>query len=153
VGTNPFIGFIRTFFLFLTGKVRFMPRSKGRRLMMEDGKEFEVFRHVRIVGRTEALPEAVFAVRFKPRMSPERNIIFSLLPMMIFIGFRGFREKYWAVDRKTGLCQGLYEWQTVKDAENYSKSIAVRFMSGRSVPGSVDFRIIDQSKDRYWAFR
>jgi hypothetical protein len=153
VGTNLFIGFIRTLFLFLAGKVRFMARSKGRRLVMEDGEEFEVFRHVRIVGKTNALPEAVFVVRFQPYMSSEKNIIFSLLPMMIFMGFRGFREKFWAVDRKTGLCQGLYEWQTVKDAENYSKSIAVRFMSGRSVPGTVDFRIIDESKDRYWAFR
>jgi hypothetical protein len=153
LGTNPFIGFIRTLFLFLTGKVRFVPKSKGKCLMMEDGKEFEVFRHVRIVGKTEALPEAVFVVRFKPHMSTKKNIVFSLLPMMIFMGFRGFREKYWAVDRKTGLCQGLYKWQTVKDAENYSKSIAVRFMSGRSVPGTVDLRIIDQSKNRYWAFQ
>jgi hypothetical protein len=153
LGTNPFIGFIRTLFLFLAGKVRFVPRSKGRRLMMEDGKEFEVFRHVRIMSKAKDLPGAVFIVRFKPYMSTEVNIVFSLLPRMIFMGFRGFREKYWAVDRKTGLCQGLYAWQTMKDAENYSKSIAVRFMSGRSVPGTVDLRIIDQSKNRYWAFQ
>ncbi len=154
MGTNPFIGFIRTLFLFVTGKVRFISGSKGRRLVMEDGKEFEVFRHVRITSRTmETQPDAVFVVRFQPYMSTRKNILFSLLPMMIFMGFTGFREKYWALDRGTGLCQGLYQWQTVKDAENYSTSIAMRFMSGRSVPGTVNFRIIDQSGQRYWAFR
>jgi hypothetical protein len=78
---------------------------------------------------------------------------FSVLPMMIFMGFRGFREKYWAVDKQTGLCQGLYQWQTLADAENYSTSVAMRFMTRRSYPESVHFQIIDQSKERYWAFQ
>jgi len=76
-------------------------------------------------------------------MSVEKNIM----------GFRGFREKYWAVGRETGLCQGLYQWQTVEDAEHYATSIAMRFMTRRSVPARVHFKVIDQSKERYRAFR
>ncbi len=56
------------------------------------------------------------------------------------------------VEKDTGLCQGLYQWQTVEDAESYSRSVAMRFMAGRSEPGSVQFTIIDQSGERYWAF-
>jgi hypothetical protein len=151
-GTHPLVGLVRTLFLFLTGKVVFIPASKGRQLTMENGQSFEVFRHVKV--RTDAEePGAVFIVRFKPYMSVAKNIRFSLLPMMIFMGFNGFREKYWAVDKQTGLCQGLYQWQTLAEAENYSRSIAMRFMTRRSHPESVRFQIIDQSKERYWAFR
>lgn len=37
---------------------------------------------------------------------------------------------------------GVYHWKTVEDAERYSKSIAMRFMTKRSVEGSVWFDII-----------
>jgi hypothetical protein len=67
---------------------------------------------------------------------------------MIFMGFKGFRSKYWAVNHQTGICQGLYEWQTVSDAENYSKSIAIRILTKKSYPESVSFRIIDRRKEK-----
>jgi hypothetical protein len=50
------------------------------------------------------------------------------------------------------MCQGVYAWQTVADAQAYAHSIALRFMTGRSVPGSVSHQIIDQSSGPYWAF-
>jgi hypothetical protein len=68
--------------------------------------------------------------------------------MMMFMGFTGFRSKYWAVNHQTGLCQGLYEWQTVRDAENYSKSLAIRLIAEKSYPESVWFRIIDKRKEK-----
>ncbi|MBC2727350.1 hypothetical protein [Desulfosporosinus sp.] len=99
-------------------------------------------------------PEAVFKIRFLPKdMSIKANMKFSRLPMMIFMGFRGFASKFWMVDETSGLCQGLCEWDTFRDAENYSKSIAVKFMTRRSVPGSVTFEIISQGEEKYWPFR
>ncbi|OHD57124.1 MAG: hypothetical protein A2Y33_09370 [Spirochaetes bacterium GWF1_51_8] len=117
---------------------------------MDDGKKFTVFRHVVIrPGKNAPEPQAVFVVRFRPKkMSVRANIRFSLLPMMIFMGFSGFRSKYWAVDYETGLCQGLYEWQTAADAENYSRSVAMRFMAKRSDPVSVEWRIVEKGKDK-----
>ncbi|MBI4978771.1 MAG: hypothetical protein HZC28_14925 [Spirochaetes bacterium] len=85
-------------------------------------------------------------VRFKPAdMTSQQNISFSRIPMMIFMGFRGFRSKFWAVNHETGLCQGLYEWQTREDAERYAASIAMRFMSNRSIPESVSYIIVDRA--------
>lgn len=52
-----------------------------------------------------------------------------------------------AVNYKTELCRGLYEWQTFEDAENYSKSIAIKFMIKRSYPASIEYRIIDKEKE------
>jgi len=68
--------------------------------------------------------------------------------MMVFMGFKGFSSKFWCVNKDTGLCQGLYKWQTVKDAENYSKSIAMKFMTRRSYPDSVEYEIIDLRKKK-----
>ena len=81
------------------------------------------------------------------------NIRFSLLPMIPLLGLHGFREKLWCVNEETGMCQGVYAWQTLADAEAYADSVALRFMTDRSVPGSVSHRILDQSRERYWAFR
>jgi hypothetical protein len=117
----------------------------GQTLTMEDGMQFTVFRHVKIEGR--GAPAAVFVVRFTPaHMSVRQNIRFSRLPMVPLLGMRGFREKYWCVNEETGMCQGVYGWQTIADAEAYASSVALRFMTGRSVPGSVSYRVVDQSR-------
>ena len=154
MNTNPILGFLKTLLLFANNRVIFLKKDKNKQIGMEDGMKFRVFRHVKIRGRQLIEPEAVFIVRFRPQnMTVKENIRFSLLPMMIFMGFRGFREKYWCVNDETGLCQGVYAWQTIEDAENYSKSIAMRFMSRRSDPESVNFRVINQKREKYWLFQ
>ncbi len=148
MNTNPILGFVRTILLFLTVRVHFLRKDVGTTITMEDGQTFRIFRHVRIRTADPKPPEGVFVVRFKPiHMTIHQNIWFSLLPMLIIIGFHGFREKYWCVNDETGLCQGIYAWQTVDDAVAYSKSAAMRFMTNRSDPRSVSARVIDQRAD------
>lgn len=149
MNTNPCIGFLRTVLLYLTGRVRFIKSSIGKEFIIEYGKKFTVFRHVVIYTnkKKHIRPQAIFKIRFLPKdVTIEENKRFSRIPMLFFMGFHGFRSKYWMVDEITGLCQGVYEWETLQDAENYSKSIAVRFMTKRSIPGSVNFEIINQTK-------
>lgn len=153
MGTVPILGLVKTIGLFLSFKVKFHREDINKILEMEDGKKFRVFRHVEIQRSRKADPEAVFVVRFTPEnMTVKQNIRFSLLPMMIFMGFKGFRSKYWCVDDTSSMCQGIYQWQTVEDAVQYSNSIAMRFMTNRSIPGTVSSEVIDQSKHRYWVF-
>jgi hypothetical protein len=135
-------------------RYRFVQSEVGKSFTMEDGKVFRVFR--RIQRRIPGLPlaEAAFRVRFKPvGMSVERNIRFSRLPMILMMGFPGFRAKFWTVEDETGLCQGIYEWDRLEDARRYSSSVALAFMAGRSKPGSVSFEVIDQRTGGYWACR
>jgi hypothetical protein len=154
MNTNPVMGLLRTLFLFCSLRVTFIKDDRHRQIVMEDGARFRVFRHVKIWDSQSGSPKAVFIVRFRPRnMTVKQNIRFSLIPMMIFIGFHGFREKYWCVNDETSLCQGVYAWQTMEDAENYSKSIAMRFMVNRSDPESVNFKIISQAQKPYWLFQ
>jgi hypothetical protein len=148
--TQPLRGLLRTIGLFLAGRVRFHPDDNGRELVTEDGTSFRVFRHVTIRSDAPA-PRALFVVRFTPaHMSVQQNIRFSRLPLLIFMGFTGFRSKYWCVDDRTGACEGVYEWQTAADAEAYAASFALRFMTNRSVPGSVSHRILERGDESSW---
>jgi hypothetical protein len=138
--------------LLLSGRVRFQRGDVGRILTMEDGAQFTVFRHVKVKAAGE--PAGVFIVRFTPaHMSVRQNIRFSLLPVIPLLGLHGFREKYWCVNPDTGACQGVYAWQTDADADAYAASVALRFMTGRSLPGTVSHQVLDQSQEPYWAFR
>jgi hypothetical protein len=129
--------------LLLFSSCRFSKNVVNTAIYMKDGRSFRIFRRVVIASNTP--PEATFVIRFHPkRMSARVNYYFSYLPMIVMLGFPGFRSKYWCVDDKTGFCQGVYEWQHVEDAKNYSHSFAVRFMEFRSTPGSITFDIYDQ---------
>ncbi len=82
-------------------------------------------------------------MRFKlARMSTQLNRLFSLLPIPFFIGLPGFRAKLWTVNEETGENQGVYQWDSLKQAEAYANSFAMRFMSRRSLPGSVSHQIL-----------
>jgi hypothetical protein len=141
-GVTIIKSFIRALVLLASGRVHVLRADIGRTLTMEDGEEFTIFRHVRITASGE--PAGVFIVRFTPaRMSVRQNIRFSLLPMIPLLGMHGFREKYWCVNEQTGMCQGVYAWQTRADAEAYARSLALRFMTNRSLPGTVSYRLIE----------
>ncbi len=143
---HPITGLIKTLYLFISNRIKFDSSVINREILMPDGKSFTIFRRVSILSSSGTPdPASYFLVRFKPQnIGIKGNIKFSFIPMMIFMGFKGFRSKYWAVNYETGLCQGLYEWQTLEDAENYSKSIAMKFMIKRSFPESIEYKIIDK---------
>lgn len=152
--THPVVIMVVGLFRLAACRYRFVRAAIGRHFVMEDGRVFRVFR--RVEPRTpRAVPAgAAFVVRFRPAgMDVAANIRFSRLPMVLMLGFPGFRSKYWTVDDDTGLCQGIYEWDSLADAERYAGSVAMRFMAGRSEPGSVSYRVIDQSAGAYWATR
>ena len=142
---NPFLAFLRTHWYLLGGRLHFLRDRIGETLTMENGQEFTIFRQV-IVDPGKGQPEepgAVFRVRFRvANMSPEQNKRFSLLPIPFFVGLPGFRSKLWTLNAASGLFQGIYEWDTIQDVQNYASSFAMRFMTRRSVPGSVSHQVI-----------
>ncbi len=142
---NPFRSFIETLVYVFDGRLHFPKKRIGEEVTMEDGQRFTVFRQV-IVDPAPGQPEepgATLVVRFHvANMSPRQNKLFSLLPIPFFIGLPGFRSKLWAFNENTGDFQGIYEWDTVQDAESYANSFAMKFMTKRSVPGSVSYEII-----------
>lgn len=126
------------------GRLRFRREMMNREIPLADGT-FVIFRSV-VVDPPPGEPAragATFVVRFHvANMTLRQNILFSCLPMWAIMGLPGFRSKLWGYIRETGDFQGIYEWQTTADAEAYAQSAAMRFMTRRSVPGSVSFRIL-----------
>ena len=151
--TNPLYGFFKTLLLLVSGRVQFSKEIIGATIVMSDGAKFKIFRRIIIKKfiNDNIKPKGLFNVRFTPTMDIKKNIKLSKILMLIFMGFKGFRSKYWCVNEDTGMCQGLYEWDKLEDAENYSKSIAVKNMTKRSKPDSISYKILDNTEEnRSW---
>jgi hypothetical protein len=140
---NPVYTLIQTLIGITTRKIRFKKGRTGKTVQMLNGHRFTIFRHAVRRSKNKNKEPAVFCVRFHVSgMSPERNIQFSLIPMLFILGLPGFQEKYWMINRRNGDFQGLYQWASEEDAKNYADSFAMKFMTNRSVPGSLSYEII-----------
>lgn len=149
MSVSPLNSFLKTQINFLTGRLHFPKGRVGQTLTMEDGQDFLIFREAVVEpGRKQPQePGAVFRVRFHvANMTPEQNKRFSLIPIPFFTGLPGFRRKLWMLNEKTGDFQGIYRWDTVRDAQNYANSFAMKFMTGRSLPGSASYQIFTKEE-------
>jgi hypothetical protein len=75
--TNPLFGVIRTLWLFITGRVKFVKSEVGKTITMKDGKTFTIFRRVKIkkyfIRNDE--PQGLFIVQFIPKIDIKRTRI------------------------------------------------------------------------------
>jgi len=141
---NPIISFLKAHWYLLTGRLHFPRERIGETFTLDDEQVFTIFRQV-IVDLPkiqQGKPVAVFRVSFRvANMSPEQNKRFSILPIPFFIGLPGFRSKLWMYNHATGESQGVYQRDTVEDAQNYVHSFAMKFMTRRAVPGSISHEV------------
>ena len=133
----------RATLLRLHGRVRFLKEPIGN---VEHGEEedFEVFRKMVLKPSADQpeKPGAVFDVRFTfARFGFRANRLLSLIPIPFIAAQPGFRSKTWMIGRKTGMFRGLYEWDTVGDAERYWDSFPMKMMKRRAVPETLHYEI------------
>lgn len=144
---NPVYSFFNTIKLILQRKI-YLPKGRlGSTISLGDGQEFTIFREVKIRGKSTVensdYQPAVFRVRFLlSGMKVENNKRFSWIPVPFFVGLPGFQAKIWSINYQNNYFQGIYQWDSLEHAQQYSKSFAYRFMSNRSIEGSVSFEII-----------
>jgi hypothetical protein len=134
---------VKTIGYALTGRMHFSKQRLGEIVIAEDGRQFTIFRQVIVTPRKEQpeKPGAIFRIRLQvTNMTPQQNKVFSLLPIPLYAGLPGFRSKLYTLNGR--YCQSIYEWDTVQDAENYAQSFAIRFMTRRSMPGSVSYEVL-----------
>jgi len=138
---SPFL-IARASGLLLSRRIHFPKNRLGETIQDEEG--FKIFRQVILdpTGDQPKIPGAIFKVCFHfVRFSVNTNKILSLIPIPFIVAQSGFRSKTWLLGQKTGLFQGLYEWDTVKDAENYWTSFPMNLMKKRAVPSSLSYNI------------
>ncbi|MFC1935395.1 hypothetical protein ACFLX9_01320 [Chloroflexota bacterium] len=139
------VSLLKTLGYFATGRLH-LPRGRiGELLTMEDGQETTIFRQVIVDTRQDQRerPGAILRIRFHfAHGGPKQNRLLSLIPIPFIVGLPGFRSKTWTLDKDSGGFQGIYEWDTVQDAETYKNSFAIKLMTKRAVPGSIAFEVI-----------
>ena len=132
--------------LLLSGRVRFSKDRVGE--IVHEEEDFRIFRQV-VLDPARDQPQssgAIFKVCFHfARFSANTNKTLSLIPIPFILAQPGFRSKTWLLGQETGLFQGLYEWNTVKDAENYWTSFPMKLMKKRAVPSSLTHSISEIS--------
>ena len=110
---------------------------------MEDGKKFQVIRHLKV--DPKKVPEksvAVFKVRFKfSGLSLRVNKRLSMIPTPFLMAKPGFRQKIWTVS-EDGYFQGIYQWASKEFAEKYPQSFIFKLMIKRSAEGTLSFEVI-----------
>ena len=127
----------------LRGRVHFLKDCIGD-VQQGNDEDYEVFRKV-ILDPSKDQPEkpgAIFIVRFRfARFGVRTNRFLSLIPIPFIVAQRGFRSKTWMIGQKTGAFQGLYEWDSIEDAEKYWTSFPMELMKRRAVPETLNHEI------------
>jgi len=147
---NALTSLLKTISYVITGRFHLVKDHVGE-VIINDEQEYAVFRQV-VVDRNQGRgrePGAMLIIRFNfASGSPKQNKLLSLIPIPLIAGSPGFRSKTWMLNKANGGFQGIYEWETVQDAENYKKSLAIKLMTKRAAPGSIVFQIIPIEMER-----
>ena len=138
----PPVQFCRAIKYFLQGRLHFEKEIIGQ--IMSGDDDYVVFRKIVLDAPEQETrnPEAIFRVTFHFRgLSSSTNKKLSLLPIPFIVAQKGFRSKTWMIGRKTGMFQGLYEWDTAQDAREYWDSFPMKMMKRRAVLSSLEHEI------------
>jgi hypothetical protein len=149
MNTKMFEFIFRTLGYQMDGRLH-SPKDKiGKTFTNLDGEEFVIFKQT-ILDQATGLaiePEAMFRVQFRvPKIIPWRDRFVISLKSPIFVALPGFRSKLWMVDEKNATYQGVYEWSTLRDAQDYVHSASMEFMTGVAVPGGISYEIIPAAR-------
>ena len=145
IAQSPPLLLARATSLKLSGRVHFPTDCLGTVKHYEDEDEdFEIFRKV-LLDPSEDQPRkpgALFVVRFKfARFGTKTNRLLSVIPIPFIVAQPGFRSKTWMIGQKTGAFRGLYEWDSIDDAERYWTSFPMNLMKWRAVPQTLAYQV------------
>ena len=127
----------------VSGRVHF-PRDCIGTVERYEDEDFWIFRKV-LLDPTDDQPRrpgALFVVRFNfARFGAKANRLLSVLPIPFIVAQPGFRSKTWMLGQKTQAFRGLYEWDSVADAERYWTSFPMNLMKWRAVPQTLTYQV------------
>lgn len=147
---NPLYVIPKSFLMLIAGKTSFPKDRVGEIITRDDDVKFRVFREIQIKIKKDrpAIPDGIFQVWFSTKAEPEKTIKLSKMTLFGFLGLPGFRSKLWLINDATNEFGGIYEWGSVKEADNYDKSYAMKFSHWRSLPGKFRTVVFPQSDER-----
>lgn len=125
-------------FRLLIGKLRLSKQFLGKTIVMDKNSNYQIFRHIKNTEVDSDLKATVFIVSFKfSHLSHKANKLTSIIPMLLITGFPGFIEKIYAVNHENGYWQGMYQWESIENLEQYKNSFVFKVMKKRAIPESI----------------
>jgi len=123
----------------------------GKTVEMAKNSNFQIFRHITNRQVDSDCKSIAFIVSFKfSKLSHKANKLASIIPMLMITGFPGFEKKIYAVNHKNGYWQGMYQWKSIENLEEYKTSFVFRMMNKRAIPKSIkSFHLENKSLDSY----
>ena len=136
---SPLVCLTISLFRLAIGKLRLNDLYLDKTVLMKDNSKYKIFRHITIKSVQNDAASTVFIVSFKfASLSHKANKKASIIPMLLISGFPGFVKKIYAVNPENGYWQGMYQWKSLKDLEEYKKSFVFSIMNKRAIPGSIN---------------
>jgi hypothetical protein len=135
---------IRALILFLKRRVHFS--NNINTVIVHEKEDFTAFRKVTLdpVENYIDKPKAILKIYFQfAKFSPKTNRILSIIPIPLIIAQQGFRSKTWLLGNDSGIFQGLYEWDSITNAEKYMDSFVVKLMKRRSILSTLKYEITE----------
>jgi hypothetical protein len=108
-----------------------------------DGQPFVVFKETvldALPGQTKS-PEAVFRVRFHVKHFSFWQQMLIAFKSPLFVTLPGFRSKLWMKNEATCDYQGVYEWDSLDDAQAYVDSESMKIMRWLAIPDGIQWEI------------
>ncbi len=128
----------------ITGRLHSPKDHIGKVFTNASGEEFIIFKQTILdpISGQNTRPEAIFRVQFQVRrIIPWRDRFIISIKSPLFVAPPGFRSKLWMVDVKNNTYQGVYEWDTLADAQAYAHSASMDFMTRVAVHGGISYEI------------
>lgn len=141
---NPLVAFARSILLNIAGRINFPRVREGKEHITGDGRSLKVVQQGRLqVDAPEPGPGVVLWMHFHIGQRPESlSRAFAWVPLPVIAGLPGFRSSTWTLDEKNGEVEGLAEWDTVAQAEAFTRSVMMRLVTLALDPQRVMWNII-----------
>ena len=147
----PLTCLVISIYRLLVGKLILSNQFIGITVEMDRNSSYQIFRHIKIKQVDSEFKSTVFIVSFKfSNLSHKANNLASIIPMLLITGFPGFEKKIYAVNHKNGYWQGMYQWESTENLEEYKKSFVFKVMNKRAIPESINsVQFENRSLDAY----
>jgi len=152
---NPLYAIPKSFIMLSAGKTSYPKDRIGEVIIRDDGKIFRIFREMQIKANKvrPAIPNGIFQVWFSTKSAPEKTIRLSRMTLFGFSSLPVFRSKLWLINDETKEFGGIYEWDSVEEANHYDKSYAMNFSHWRSLPSKFRTEVFSQSDEQAYVHR
>lgn len=128
-------------------------KKLGTKCKAKDNKTYTVFRETSSDKDYEG-KEVTLVVAFRLFLIDRNTFLhwlfqkLSILNTPLWVGFPGFKTKFWMVDTKTQDYLGIYRYLGKQNAKEYAEYICA-ILRPVSIKGSVWYEIIEQNFESY----